>query len=143
MFIIAIVRYVRQWSTTNWRFEVWLHIALKNKIIRCTKLATIVSGRKNLIRSFIRRKQVSTSAEIYVAVKILLTTLKRSIILINRKSFYFIDSFTFQQKELEKRRSNRFAKERICNQIALTHLVLHRFRGNCFAKLEKNCYYSY
>ena len=130
-------------SSANWHFVKCLMRTLQINTIRYKRLATIVSDRKNVTLLFIRRKQVSTSAEIYVAVKILLTTLKRSIILINRKSFYFIDSFTFQQKELEKRRSNRFAKERICNQIALTHLVLHRFRGNCFAKLEKNCYYSY
>ena len=38
-------------------------ISLKGNTIRCKKLATIVSGRKNVARSFVRRKQVSTSAE--------------------------------------------------------------------------------
>ena len=54
---------IRKWSSTNWRFEVQLNITLKNNTIRCKKLATIVSGRKNLARPFVRRKHVSTSAE--------------------------------------------------------------------------------
>ena len=41
-----------------------LNITLKNNTIRCEKLATIVSGRKNIARPFVRRKQVSTNAEI-------------------------------------------------------------------------------
>ena len=32
--------------------------------IRCKKLATIISVRKNVARPFVKRKQVSTSAEI-------------------------------------------------------------------------------
>ena len=33
--------------------------------MKCKKLATIVSGRKNVALPFIRRKQVNTSAEIH------------------------------------------------------------------------------
>ena len=36
---------------------------LGNNTIECKKVATIVSGRKNVARSFFRRKQLSTSAE--------------------------------------------------------------------------------
>ena len=36
---------------------------LKNNTIKCKNIATIVSGRKNVARPFVRRKQVSTSAE--------------------------------------------------------------------------------
>ena len=36
-----------------------------NNIIRCKKLATIVSGWKYVARPFVKRKQVKTSAEIY------------------------------------------------------------------------------
>ena len=48
------------WSMVENHFE--------NNTIRCEKLATIVSGQKNVVRPFVRRKQVSTSAEMYVAV---------------------------------------------------------------------------
>ena len=34
-----------------------------NNTIKCKKLETIVSGRKNVARPFLRRKQVSTNAE--------------------------------------------------------------------------------
>ena len=34
---------VRKWSTTNWRFSVWLNITLKNNTILSKKLPTIVS----------------------------------------------------------------------------------------------------
>ena len=37
-------------------------MTLKNNI-RCKKLATVVSGRKNVARPFVRRKQISTSVE--------------------------------------------------------------------------------
>ena len=36
----------------------------KKDTVRCKKLATIVSGRKYAARPFVRKKQVSTSAEI-------------------------------------------------------------------------------
>ena len=36
---------------------------MKNNTIRCKKLATIVSGRKNVARPFVRQKQVSTRAK--------------------------------------------------------------------------------
>ena len=52
-----------QWSTTNWRFQVWLNNTLNN-IIRCKKLATIDSSRKYVAQPFVRRKQVSTSVDI-------------------------------------------------------------------------------
>ena len=35
----------------------------ENNTIKCKKLTTVVSGRKNVARPFVRRKQVSTSAE--------------------------------------------------------------------------------
>ena len=44
-------------------YKAWFNNALKNNTIKCKKLATIVSGKKNVARPFIRRKQVSTSAE--------------------------------------------------------------------------------
>ena len=50
-------------------FQVWifkLSNTLNNYTIRCKKLATIVSGRKYVARPFVRRKQVSTSAEIEI-----------------------------------------------------------------------------
>ena len=59
---------IRQWCTTNWRFQVWLKNTLNNNTIRCKKLATIVSGRKYFTRLFVRWKQLSTSVEIYIAV---------------------------------------------------------------------------
>ena len=40
---------IRKRSTTNWRFEVWLKITLKNNTMRCKRLATIVSGRLHLM----------------------------------------------------------------------------------------------
>ena len=46
------------WSTKNWRFEVWFNNTLKNNTIRCKKLATIVSSRKNVARPFVRLKQI-------------------------------------------------------------------------------------
>ena len=52
-----------QWSTTNWHFQKWLNNTFGNNTIECKKLATIVSGRKNVARSFFRWKQLSTSAE--------------------------------------------------------------------------------
>ena len=55
--------YIRQWSTKNWRFEEWFNSTLKNNKMRCKKISTNVSGRKNLARSF-KRSQVNTSAEI-------------------------------------------------------------------------------
>ena len=56
-----LISYIWQWSITNWRFE--FNNTLKSNTIRCEKLATIVSGRKNVERPFVRRKQVSTSTE--------------------------------------------------------------------------------
>ena len=41
----------------------WLNNTLDNITIECKKLATIVLGRKNIARPFLRRKQLSTSAE--------------------------------------------------------------------------------
>ena len=38
-------------------------ITLKNNSIKCKNFATIVSSRKNVARSFVRGKQISTSAE--------------------------------------------------------------------------------
>ena len=54
---------IRQWRITNCSFEVWLNITLKNNTIICKKLATIVSGQKNVALPFVRRKQVSTCAK--------------------------------------------------------------------------------
>ena len=56
-------RQIWQWSTTKWHFQVWLDNTLNNNTIRCKKLATIVLGRKYVTRPFVRRKQISTSAE--------------------------------------------------------------------------------
>ena len=65
----------------------------------------------------------------------------------NQKIFYFIDSFIFQQKVLEKRKYSKFlnvfTKERICSQTVLIHLVFDRCPENWFIKMEKICYYSY
>ena len=57
-------RTVREWSTRNWRFEVWFNNTLKSNTIICKKLATIVSDQKNVVRPFVKRKQVSKSAKI-------------------------------------------------------------------------------
>ena len=54
---------LRQWSMKSWRFEEWFVNILESNIIRCNKLATNVSRRKNVAQPFFRRKQVSTSAE--------------------------------------------------------------------------------
>ena len=54
---------VRQWSTKNWCFEERFDNSLKNNIIRCKKLVTIASGRKNVAWSFVKQKQVSTSSK--------------------------------------------------------------------------------
>ena len=43
----------------------WSSNTLDNNIIRCNKLATIVSGQKYVTQPFVRQKQVSTSAEIW------------------------------------------------------------------------------
>ena len=51
------------WCTKNWRFEEWFNNTLKNNPIRFKKLSPIVSSRKNEARPSVRRKQVSTSAE--------------------------------------------------------------------------------
>ena len=45
------------------RFQKWLNNSLGNNTVECKKLATIVSGRKNVARPIFRRKQLSTSAE--------------------------------------------------------------------------------
>ena len=37
-----------QWRTTDWRFQEWPKNSLGNNTIRCKKLATIVSSRKNV-----------------------------------------------------------------------------------------------
>ena len=54
---------VWQWSTTNWCFQEWLNNTLFNNTIECKKLATIVSGWKNVARPFLRCKHVRNSAE--------------------------------------------------------------------------------
>ena len=36
------------WAPKNWRFEEWFNNTLKDNTIRCKKLITIVSGRKNV-----------------------------------------------------------------------------------------------
>ena len=45
--------------------KIFAHVKSKfgNNTIKCKKLPTIVSGRKNIARPFFRQKQVSTSAE--------------------------------------------------------------------------------
>ena len=48
---------VPQWSTKNWLFEEWFNSTLKSNTMKCKKLATIVSGQKNIARPFIRHKQ--------------------------------------------------------------------------------------
>ena len=55
---------IRQWSTTNWHFEAWFNITLKNNAIRCKKLATIVSGQKNVAQPFVGEIKVNMSAKI-------------------------------------------------------------------------------
>ena len=61
---VAYLSEIRQRSTTKWHFEIWLNITLEKNTIICKKLAVIVLDRKNVTRLFVRRKQVSTSAEI-------------------------------------------------------------------------------
>ena len=50
-----------QWRTKNWRFEEWFSNTLKNNTIKCKKFTTIVSGRKNGARPFVRRKQLNST----------------------------------------------------------------------------------
>ena len=52
-------------NTFEWKTGIieWFNNTLKNNTIGCKKLATIVSGRKNVARPFFKRKQVSKSAE--------------------------------------------------------------------------------
>ena len=63
-------KFRRQWSTRNWHFVEWFSKTLKNNTIRRKKFATTVSGRKNVaslqqaLKNFVRRKLVSTSAEL-------------------------------------------------------------------------------
>ena len=47
------------------RYMMWLNNTSNSNTIRCKKLAIIVSGRKYVVRPFVRRKQLSTSAKIY------------------------------------------------------------------------------
>ena len=42
---------------------VWFNNALKINTIKCKNLVTIVSGRKNIARPFVRQKQVSTKCK--------------------------------------------------------------------------------
>ena len=50
---------------SRWRIRSQLIITLKNNTIRCKKLATINSSRKNVGKLFIRQKQARTISEIY------------------------------------------------------------------------------
>ena len=43
-------------STTNWRFKKWWMTTLHINTIKCKKLATTVSGRKNVTRFFVSWK---------------------------------------------------------------------------------------
>ena len=54
--------------------ELWLNNTLNNNTIKCKTLATIVSGREYVARLFIRRKQISTSVEIFCYISALVLT---------------------------------------------------------------------
>ena len=62
------VNTIKEYHKLAFRSMIEYHFEKKN-IIRCKKLATTVSSRKNVTRPFIRRKQqVSSSAEFLTAI---------------------------------------------------------------------------